>query len=98
MRLDRRCTDERTYSGGARVRVPNNSEPEAREASVGRTYASAHDRRYNDERTYSGGARVRVPNNSEPEAREASVGRTYASAPKSSNILKTRADIEKFHR
>ena len=36
------CTDECTYSGGARVRVPINSEPEAREASGGRTYASAH--------------------------------------------------------
>ena len=33
-----------------------------------------------------------------PEAREASVGHTHASAPKSSNISKTRADIEKFHR
>ena len=37
-------------AGGARVRGSNNSEPEARGAIGGRTYASAHDGRYNDER------------------------------------------------
>ena len=72
---------------------PNNSEPEVREASVGRTYASAHESICNDECVTMNVYRAECvtelgPNNSEPEAREASVGRTYASASTLDSVIK----------
>ena len=54
---------------------PNNSEPEAREASVGRTYASTHMHCVTMNVYRAECVTELGPNNSEPEAREASVGR-----------------------